>query len=606
MDTHALHPIAARGLALLALIATSCAPPEPSPPSLHLGVASATLRVDQQTLLEVPIESRLLDRVEAAHLDGRVSAIVVHHGRHGGATLYFRREGDRLPLALWRTAPTDDLGTPWLSREGDRLAVALLKPTALAEARVGGSAATSRPWLVFELLDGDPRPRRRSTPPAWVGTGRALVPVAKRLPGELSWQAISALSMPYIHQVYDTPDEFNGHWACGPTSTLMAIQHFGRLPKKTITISTYGHTSDYGSYISRQYSAFGHTFSRSQGDASGKPAKGAYGHCTEGGMAWAWRMQDYAKKHNLKSDFYSSSSFSKIEDHLSKGKVVALSTLLTSGGHIITVKGTTADGKLVVNDPYGDRNKPSYPNAQGEGAVYSWSQVKAKWHITVHGTPTAPPKPRFKATLMGVTSPTSVIAGQQAQVSITLRNDGSETWNSSTRLGTTKPRDRQSELYATSWLKENRVLATGQTAPGATATLTFDIEAALGSCQPRTLVEHFNLLQEGVSWFSADGGPKDDAIKLTIRVDPNPTDPACLPEGADSGAGPLDMGGVGDAGVPSSPDVALPWPDAALPTNTTRPREMVGGCVVGAGDQSATLPFALFLLFLLSLARRSR
>jgi hypothetical protein len=604
-------------LLALSLVASSCSAPEPGRQLVRLSygddVAQLVLAGSHgpSTLLSVPIESSLLDRVQAAHVVARdgvdVGVAVVHHGRHGGASLHLRR-GREQARQLWRTAPSEDLGAPLLSQHGHQLAVELRGPTALADAQVGSAVARpQRQWFVVDLDDPAPRPRRAARPP-WLDSAPARAVAAaltpQVLPGRMAWQAVSALSMPYIHQVYDTPDEFNGHWACGPTATLMAIQHFGRLPKKTITVKANGaHQSDYGAYISRKYTAFGSTFSRSQGDASGKPAKGAYGHCTDGGAAWAWRMQDYAKKHDLKSDFAGSSSFSKIKDHLSKGKVVVLSTQLTSAGHIITVKGTTANGKLIVNDPYGDRNKPNYPNAHGKGAIYSWAQVKAKWHITVHGTPSAPPLPRFKATLMGVTCPAKVVSGETVEVAVKLRNDGADAWNTSTRLGTTKPRDRASELSDAAWLKRNRVLDTGKVAPGAKTTLRFRLAAPAGVCEPRQLVEHFNLVQEGVKWFSAAGGPQDDAIALTITIEPRPGDPACaspIPEDAgvtaDASAGP-------DAGPPESDGGVVGVFADAAPSSTFTPRLMVGGCGI-SGSRAPLPPVTMLLLLALALIRR--
>ncbi|NOK62511.1 MAG: hypothetical protein GFH27_549293n245 [Chloroflexi bacterium AL-W] len=32
--------------------------------------------------------------------------------------------------------------------------------------------------------------------------------------------------VPYIHQLWSTPEWFNGSWACGPTSSVMAVAHY--------------------------------------------------------------------------------------------------------------------------------------------------------------------------------------------------------------------------------------------------------------------------------------------------------------------------------------------------------------------------------------------
>ena len=183
-------------------------------------------------------------------------------------------------------------------------------------------------------------------------------PKSPARPGAPTPGPMDLLAMPYIHQVYDTPDEFDGNWACGPTSTVMAICHWGRLDPWPITVSTPSpHESDYGAYVSRQYTAYGTTFDRVQNDASGNPAEGAYGWCTDQGAAWASRMQDYAQRHVLSSDFDGYPTMASVQGYLDSGKVVVLATQLTSAGHIIAVKGYTADSKLVVNDPYGDKNQ---------------------------------------------------------------------------------------------------------------------------------------------------------------------------------------------------------------------------------------------------------
>ncbi|MDX9720321.1 MAG: C39 family peptidase [Myxococcota bacterium] len=196
--------------------------------------------------------------------------------------------------------------------------------------------------------------------------------------------------MPFVHQVYDTADDHDGRASCGPTSTLMAILHFGRLDPWPMTASTpTPHTSPYGQYISRVYTAFGTTFNRGAPDYSGKICYGAHGWCTEDGLGWAWRMQDYAEKHDLETEFFGSSSFDQVRSAIAQNRVVVLSTQLTSGGHIITVKGFTSDNKVIVNDPYGNRNQ-GYMNYNGEDVVYTWAELSAKWFITVWGTPSLP------------------------------------------------------------------------------------------------------------------------------------------------------------------------------------------------------------------------
>jgi hypothetical protein len=353
-------------------------------------------------------------------------------------------------------------------------------------------------------------------------------------------QLYALFSMPYIHQVYDTPDDFNGNWACGPTSTVMAICHFGRLKAWPVTASTPSkHQSNYGAYVGYKYTAYGTTFDRMQTDASGNASYGAYGWCTDGGAAWAYRMQDFAKKHGLKSDFYDNASFDKVQTQINAGQVVVLSTKLTSAGHIITVKGISGS-KLVVNDPYGDKNA-GYMNYKGEGAQYTWSQVNSSWFITVYSD-----LPSYKATIISKDGPSTMTSGETKDVTVVYRNDGANGWDDSTTLGTSVARDRTSDFYASSWLSKNHIVHTGVTLPGSQATVKFKVTAPQ-VCSSTKYTEHFNLLEEGVAWFSdaQQGGPADNALAFDITV--NPTTGSCQDAGT---------GGQVDAGPDSTIDAA--------------------------------------------------
>jgi hypothetical protein len=111
-----------------------------------------------------------------------------------------------------------------------------------------------------------------------------------------------------------------------------------------------------------------------------------------------------------------------------------------------------------------------------------------------------------------------MIAGQTVAASITLRNDGSKTWDSNTKLGTTQPRDRASAFADSSWLSPSRAdHVTGTVGPNGTFKFQFNFHAP---AKAGTYHEFFNLVQEGVAWFSdpGQGGPADDNIEAWIEV----------------------------------------------------------------------------------------
>jgi hypothetical protein len=150
--------------------------------------------------------------------------------------------------------------------------------------------------------------------------------------------------------------------------------------------------------------------------------------------------------------------------------------------------------------------------------------------------------------------------GETIAAEITLKNTGTKPWDTSTRLGTTEPRDRASMFAGADWIAPNRPAGIeGTVAPGETGTFSFSFQAPSGdACVPGTYHEHFGLVEENVAWFSdnAMGGPPDDQIEAQLQVvpaDPNadpmdPTDPTDPTMQGDSTAAGCNAGG-GGAGV---------------------------------------------------------
>lgn len=123
--------------------------------------------------------------------------------------------------------------------------------------------------------------------------------------------------------------------------------------------------------------------------------------------------------------------------------------------------------------------------------------------------------------------PFELYPGQEQAGYIELRNVGTETWTPGvTMLGTTQPRDAASPIAGSDWVSPNRAATVdAPVAPGDVGRFAFSVRG------PDTLGDHpqyFTLVQEGVAWFSDQGGPPDDQLQVRVT---SVAAPAC----ADSG-----------------------------------------------------------------------
>ena len=181
--------------------------------------------------------------------------------------------------------------------------------------------------------------------------------------------------VPYMHQVYDTPNWFNGHWACNATSAMMCIAYYKILPFWDCVVSVpYSHVSHYGNYVSEIYSYNGYTYDISSPDPSGDPAWGGYGYIVRND----WEetrgyMRDYFYHHGL--DYAAvdwSPTWAEYQAETSALHPTVFLSLITSSGHYTVGRGNITNWHTAIfNDPYGDKNE-GYMNYNGEYVYYDW------------------------------------------------------------------------------------------------------------------------------------------------------------------------------------------------------------------------------------------
>ncbi|MEO0126523.1 MAG: T9SS type A sorting domain-containing protein [candidate division WOR-3 bacterium] len=183
-----------------------------------------------------------------------------------------------------------------------------------------------------------------------------------------------SIDVPYVHQVYDTPDWHNGHWSCAPTTAIMAIAYYRKLPYWDCWCSSpYGHTSHFGNYICAQYNYREVTYDLVAQDAGGNDAWGGYGYMWYNGYSPYSRMYNYLTYHALNSWVDDSPTWEETQAEVSAGWPYCMCVGLTSAGHLVLAVGQVLNWHtLIFNDPYGNKNTPGYPSYDGKYARYDW------------------------------------------------------------------------------------------------------------------------------------------------------------------------------------------------------------------------------------------
>ena len=191
--------------------------------------------------------------------------------------------------------------------------------------------------------------------------------------------SVVEISVPYLSQIYDSPDKFDGGGACGPTSMVMVMARYNKVSPQPLTLTeNFPHQTLYGGYIPQVE------------DRVCLPNMGAV-HA---------KMLDYLRP--LFPDvaiFYNDkATYARVLEELKAGRPCLLGTQVTPAGHIMVARGFLKDGRLIVNDPAGDREQVArrggpdgswsptggrYWNGGGGRALYDWDALQVRWVMTL-------------------------------------------------------------------------------------------------------------------------------------------------------------------------------------------------------------------------------
>ena len=206
--------------------------------------------------------------------------------------------------------------------------------------------------------------------------------------------SVNIENVPYIHQTYDTAEDFDGRWACGAASTVMVTAYYGKLDEHPITCpKPVTHTNDYSYYVSNQYTNnYGNTYSQTALCRNGEYAPGAFGYIHyPDGAASGKNAVEYLNQHDLDAWVIINPTEAQVKTELDAGFPVIASTKLTPLGHWVVIKGYTDAGYYVVNDPFGDypyddQEIAGWGEFEGADVLYTWSDMRVdeKYAVFVH------------------------------------------------------------------------------------------------------------------------------------------------------------------------------------------------------------------------------
>ncbi len=185
-------------------------------------------------------------------------------------------------------------------------------------------------------------------------------------------------TVPYVNQVYDAPTWDDGYCSCAPTSALMTMLYYNRLPKWPTSVnhglSTDPHISNYGSYVADEY-----RYNTAFYDVSAvtcpsyNSAWGGHGYMWNGSNSPATMMSPYVQHHNVTSVYNDTMTYAGIKAEINNNYPYSMCNTLSSDGHVTVAIGyVNAQHTFIFNDPYGNKNTGTWPNPTGQSSYYDW------------------------------------------------------------------------------------------------------------------------------------------------------------------------------------------------------------------------------------------
>jgi hypothetical protein len=186
----------------------------------------------------------------------------------------------------------------------------------------------------------------------------------------------------YVHQLWDTRNDFNGNSSCGPTSAVIDLVTYQLPAEFGVQVSQpFSHWSKWGRYITDEFTNRGTTFNRTMNDWSRTGSwKGAHGWITGyycGGNparpCASWESERDFLARNGAAVQQGNFTPAQVRAFLDQGKFVIMSgSWGSTAGHLSVVIGYHDNGSFYVHDTYGAGTDGSY---DGANQLYTWNYI---------------------------------------------------------------------------------------------------------------------------------------------------------------------------------------------------------------------------------------
>ncbi len=159
-----------------------------------------------------------------------------------------------------------------------------------------------------------------------------------------------------------------GNVICGAASSVMVAGYFGKLPYDP----NNEHDLKRFAYRDEGLNLPSKCANQNIGGAFGMTAYDTT--CNQSGFAG---ISAYLSRFNLNTNSIGTLTFEKVKTSIDQGRPLIVS-IISPIGHISVIKGYTADGRLVMNDPY--------KNVQGGTSGYSYKGKNALYQVNTGWT----------------------------------------------------------------------------------------------------------------------------------------------------------------------------------------------------------------------------